>query len=352
MSKQKKTEAAILGVLDGLSFDVSFDDSNFPDNIDNNDTAIETSKLEKLVQHDQEEKNFPENIARPSTPPKEALPAHKGKLLYIPVDQCKPWDFANRPQLEMGDIDELARSIKEDGQTVPVLARPCKKTNSDVKYEIIYGHRRWRACKLCNLDLFAIVIDIPDKIAAKEQKKENEKRKDLSEFAEAWNYKKMLDEKVFSSQMELAATLGIPRQSLHNILSYTKIPQKVLDAMKTPHLLPQRTAIRIAQISKDLNEKQIHRLCDLAPQIISKKIPFKDISPTLLEEQTSKVNTQEQTKYPREVVVNKNNIKLFTAGLNHNKVPSITFHKFVTDNNLYNDIVSLVKDYLQEKSKN
>ena len=353
MAKQKKAEAAILGVLDGLSFDVNFDESTFPDATSKIEAAEKKQQtMEKAITNTSNQNKLESSVLNLEETPKRNNSIKAGQLLYIPVNQCKPWGFANRPALEMGDIDELARSIKEDGQTVPVLARPIIGSSKDVKYEIIYGHRRWRACQLCNIDIFAIVLDISDKVAAKEQKKENEKRKDLSEYSEAFSYKKMLDEGMFSSQMELAATLGIPRQSLNNLLSYTKIPSVVLDAMKTPHLLSQRTAIKLSQISKNLSDNEINKLCELAPLIISKTIPYKEISSEMLHEPSLKKEHKEQvSKYNRKVVVNNKNVKLFTAGLNQNRVPSITFHKFVTDNHLYDDLVSLVSDYLKEKSE-
>tara|TARA_B110000879_G_scaffold67138_1_gene94028 strand:+ start:1544 stop:2572 length:1029 start_codon:yes stop_codon:yes gene_type:complete len=339
MSKQKKAEAAILGALDGLAFDIDIDVDSYPD----------ADPIEILTEI------RPAAAAAAATPYNNIKKPEKsiGELMYISVDQCKPWKFANRPELEMGDIDELARSIKEDGQTVPALARRCKDEANGIKYEIIYGHRRWRACKLCDIDLFAIILDISDKDAAKEQKKENEKRKDLSEYSEAFSYKQMLDEKMFLSQIELAASLGIPSQTLSNLLSYTKIPVDVLKAMKTPHLLPQRTAIKIAQLVNVMSDQEKQKLCELSPFIINKSISFSDISIELFRKNLELNDniTPESNTYKRKIVTNKNKVKLFTSGLNHNKAPSITFHKFVTDNNLYDEVVSLVSDYLTKKSE-
>jgi ParB/RepB/Spo0J family partition protein len=295
------------------------------------------------------------DITTPISVSSSHTPIHsssQGMLVRLPVSKFKPWKFANRSELEMGDIDELARSIKEDGQTVPVLARPCKPENDDVQYEVIYGHRRWRACKLCNIDLYAIILDLDDQAAAKEQKKENERRKDLSEFSESFSYKQMLDEGMFDSQVQLAAYLGMKQQTLSNILSYTNIPSQVLDAMQKPHLLPQRTAIKLANICKNISETEINTLCEIAPLIISKKIPYNDLNIDFIRNYYNKDKIEdERNTYRRQVIVNKNNVKLCTAGLNQNKVPSITFSKYVVDNNLYEEVLDLVSTFLKKKSE-
>ena len=44
------------------------------------------------------------------------------------------------------------------------------------------------------------------------------------------------------------------------------------------------------------------------------------------------------------------NVKLFTSGLNQNKVPSLTFHKIVIDNDLLPKVESLIYDFLKEQT--
>jgi ParB family chromosome partitioning protein len=253
----------------------------------------------------------------------------------------------------MGDISELAKSIKSNGQQEPVLIRECKNPVNNIKYEVIFGHRRWKACLLCEQPLFAILKNISDKDAAIAQKEENQNRENLSDYARAFNYRKLLDSKIFSTQSELAAHLGIPKNTLAVLLNYTKIPKKLLEAMKTPHMLPQRTATKISQLTSNINPEELNKLCKIAPGFVNGQISFKNITPSLWAEEGSSIQpTLDDDKFNRRSIKNKLNIPLFTAGLNQNKVPSITFSKVVIENNLYEDVVNLVEAFLKEKTEN
>ena len=74
---------------------------------------------------------------------KESKPPKFEKIKEINIDRLVP--NPNQPRKEFGDvnkINELAKSIKQEGLIQPIIVR--KKKN---KFEIIVGERRWRACK-------------------------------------------------------------------------------------------------------------------------------------------------------------------------------------------------------------
>lgn len=276
----------------------------------------------------------------------------RGVIMEVSPNECRPWDFADRSELEMGDISELAKSIKANGQQEPVLIRKLKRPDGDVKYEVIFGHRRWKACLLCHKPLFAIVKDISDKDAAVAQKEENQNRENLSDYSRAFNYKKLLDSKVFKTQTELAAHLGIPQNSLAVLLNYTKIPSELLQAMKAPHTLPQRTATKIAQLTTNITPEQLAKLCKIAPGFVNGTISYKNITAALFSDDPLLTTTSTDSEvYERKIIKNKLGVRLFSTGLNQNKVPSITFQPIIIENNLYNDVVDLVANFLKEKTE-
>jgi len=271
-------------------------------------------------------------------------------LIKIHPKKCKPWSYADRDNCEMGNIEDLANSIKSNGQQEPALVRKLKEPDGDVEYEVIFGHRRWLACTLCNTPLLAMQKNINDKDAAVAQKEENENRENLSDYARALNYTKLLANKVFSSESELAANFGIKRSSLGDILAYTKIPPKFMECLSKPHELPKRLAIKIAQITKNITDSELNNLCQFAPLIESGKIPFKKINKELL--------TNSETPYKGEpkkndtrVYRNSLAVKLFSSGINQNKTPCFTFSKIVTDNNLLPELEKLVEAFLKEKTE-
>lgn len=270
-------------------------------------------------------------------------------VVEILPEKCRPWMFADRGQYEMGNIEELANSIKANGQQEPVLVRRISASlNDQVEYEVIFGHRRWLACSLCDKPLLAMVKELDDKSAAIAQKEENENRENLSDYARAVNYKLLLDNNVFKTNTELSAQLGIPRTTLNDILAYTKLPDVLLEQLQKPHLLPRRTAVKLSQLCKNISHDKLNLLCSLVPSIESGSIPYNKLSSILLQ---NKTDVCEKNATKNNVFKNSLNIKMFTSGLNHNKVPSLTFHKVVTENNLLPEIEELIYKFLKSKTE-
>lgn len=74
------------------------------------------------------------------------------EVLNLRWDQVVPKDSQVRKEFK--GIEELADSIETHGQEQPIVVSP---KGEDGKYRIQKGERRWRACKLRNLAIEAIV---------------------------------------------------------------------------------------------------------------------------------------------------------------------------------------------------
>ncbi len=100
-------------------------------------------------------------------------------LQLIPIDKILP-PSENRDDL--GDLDQLAASIKARGVAQAVHVRP----KDDGTYQIIFGERRWRAAKAAGLtEIKAEIRELDDLETALEQISENMDRKDLSSLEKA-----------------------------------------------------------------------------------------------------------------------------------------------------------------------
>ena len=73
-------------------------------------------------------------------------------------------------------LDGLKDSIARGGQRVPILVRPLDHD----RYGLIYGRRRVEACRSLGLRVRAIVTDMDDDQALRDQLLENQERRDLS----------------------------------------------------------------------------------------------------------------------------------------------------------------------------
>lgn len=156
----------------------------------------------------------------------------------IKTDLITPWAYADRPDSEMGDLDELAESILQGGQSVPALVRPKGKG-----YELIYGRCRYTACKMVGIDLICIIEDLTDEEAYSRQANENHHRKNLSPWAKAVSYKKALDEGLYKSATSLSVAVGESRSTVANLLSvFGRIDSDISDAIGNMTLVGERTA--------------------------------------------------------------------------------------------------------------
>ena len=69
--------------------------------------------------------------------------------------------FQPRKNFNKESLDELTKSIKEQGVIQPIVVRPNK--SSDGKYEIIAGERRWIASQNAGLhEVPIVVLDVDD----------------------------------------------------------------------------------------------------------------------------------------------------------------------------------------------
>ena len=75
-------------------------------------------------------------------------------------------------------FDALKRSIAEEGQKVPVELR--RHPAIPGRYQLVYGHRRWRAAQSLGLRLRALVGEHDDRAMALAQGIENAARQDLT----------------------------------------------------------------------------------------------------------------------------------------------------------------------------
>lgn len=257
-------------------------------------------------------------------------------LVSISPNRCRPWKFADRSELEMGDIEALALSISRHGQQEPALLRPLKKPEDGIEYEVIFGNRRWRACLKLNKPLKAIATNISDQEAAVAQKEENENREDISDFSKAMYYKKLLKTNVFKSQEQLSSKMGIGHSTLVDLLSYTRIHPDVLKAFTEPHKLGRTHAVKLAALSSKADNKGLQALIKIVPKIQEGKIPSRKI-----EEEYKKLTNpkQDQTssKSSEHMVVNQDGKVIFTKKVNSKNEWQISFpSNITTDVNMKN----------------
>jgi ParB/RepB/Spo0J family partition protein len=119
----------------------------------------------------------------------------------LPHARCVVW--AQNPRRTVGDLTELAESVRSVGVLEPLLARP----RGD-GWEILAGQRRFLAAGLAGLtEVPALVRDVPDDVALELSLAENSARCDVSPLEEAEAIERLVRDHG-RSVADVAARLG------------------------------------------------------------------------------------------------------------------------------------------------
>ncbi len=152
---------------------------------------------------------------------------NKCKTVLIDTSEITPNPLQPRRFFDKEELLALASSIKSCGLIQPIAVKRLEdRQKNGVKYEIIAGERRWRACKMAGIkEAPCIVFEIDQSGSALMALVENLQRSDLSFFEEALAMQTLL--KVTEMpQSELAHSLSISQSTLSNKLRLLRLSER------------------------------------------------------------------------------------------------------------------------------
>lgn len=170
---------------------------------------------------------------------KEALAQFDDSLPTKKLDPTTvlPSRWANRHEASFAtpDFIRFKADIEHAGGNVqPILVRPVQ---GDAKtYEIVFGHRRHRACLELGLPVLAAISTNPisDHELFAAMDRENRERADLSAWEQGAMYRKALEEQMFPSQRRLAEALGVSHTWVRKAIAVAEIPDPVVQCFRSP----------------------------------------------------------------------------------------------------------------------
>ena len=149
----------------------------------------------------------------------------KEVLKQIPIEYLQPGQYQPRKDMHPEGLEELAASIKVQGIMQPIVVR--RISNSDTKYEIIAGERRWRAAQIAGLDTVpALVRDVSDEAAIAMALIENIQRENLNPMEEAVALHRLQVEFELTQQ-QVAEAVGKSRVTVTNLLRLMNLNEDV-----------------------------------------------------------------------------------------------------------------------------
>ncbi|MDT7838870.1 ParB/RepB/Spo0J family partition protein [Aquabacterium sp. OR-4] len=134
---------------------------------------------------------------------------------------------------------EAAQALARSGAVVPgqgvgLSNPPALPRPPGAAYEIVFGHRRHRACLELGLPVLAVVETLSEQDLFIQMERENRARKDLSAWEQGVMYARALDQGLYPSNRQLALAIGRDLGDVGKALSLARLPQVVVEAFASP----------------------------------------------------------------------------------------------------------------------
>jgi ParB family transcriptional regulator, chromosome partitioning protein len=182
---------------------------------------------------------------------RDRLKEHEGAAPTRKLDpqSVVPSRWANRhpDSFSSAEFNRLKQDIELAGgnvQAISVRALP----DQPGRYEIVFGHRRHRACSELGIPVLATIDTsaVSDHDLFSAMDRENRERADLSPYEQGTMYRRALDEKLYPSNRRLAEALGVSHTWVANVLLVADLPAPVVECFRSALDIQHRHAKSIA----------------------------------------------------------------------------------------------------------
>ena len=178
----------------------------------------------------------------------------------ISISSIIPNKYQPRKNFDKNSLEELTASIRERGIIQPIIVRASQDSND--KYELIAGERRWQAAQNAGLhEVPAVILNVDNLKSLEFAIVENVQRKDLNPIEEAEGYQRLINEFNYD-QDKVAKFIGKSRAHISNCIRLLSLPAKVIE-----HIINDKISPGHAKILVGLDNSEL-----LAEKIIKKKL--------------------------------------------------------------------------------
>lgn len=186
-----------------------------------------------------------------------------------------PSRYANRHELNYAGLEfsSLRAEIESAGGNVqPIKIRSvAPAAGAATRYEVVFGHRRHRACLELGLPVLAVIDNLDDRALFVEMDRENRARKDLSAWEQGMMYRRALQQGLFPSNRKLAEAIGVDLSALGKALALADLPDLVVQSFGTPLALQFRWAKPLAEALQANREAVLSRAGQLVGEVGARK---------------------------------------------------------------------------------
>lgn len=174
-----------------------------------------------------------------------------GSMIPLAMIEANP----DQPRTSLGNIEELASSVREKGVLEPILVRQVAPN----KYQIISGERRYRAATMAGLDeIPAIELDVDDKEQLEIALIENIQRKDLTPFEEAEGFL-VLQQKFNYTHEKISQVIGKSRTTITETLLINEIPDRIRLMCREAGIANKSVLVQVARAGDEASMEEVVR---------------------------------------------------------------------------------------------
>lgn len=164
-----------------------------------------------------------------------------GMLTYIPLDQLHP--HPDNPRRDLGDLSELAESIKSKGvmQNLTVVPR------IEGGYTVIIGHRRSEAARIAGLSAApCVIVEMFEREQVATMLLENMQRVDLTAYEQAQGFQMMMD--LGESVESISEKTGFSKRTVRGRLKMAELDRDTFRRVSSERQLSIGDLEKIGQI--------------------------------------------------------------------------------------------------------
>ena len=169
-------------------------------------------------------------------------------VVNMPIEYLVP--HPQNPRKDLGNLEELTASIKENGiyQNLTVIPINEEAPDEEPKYMVVIGHRRLEAAKRAGLQEVpcAIVRDLSETQQLQIMLLENMQRSDLTVYEQAQGFQQLLD---FGMDIEdISQQSGFSKRTIRRRLEIAKLDQNKLKELSSTRQLSLKEFDELAKI--------------------------------------------------------------------------------------------------------
>ena len=221
------------------------------------------------------------------------------EIRMIPLSKVKPNPYQPRIEFDSQPLEELAKSISENGLIQPIAVREVFD-----EYEIIAGERRYRACKLINMEeVPCVILRATEMETAQMALVENVQRENLNAIEEAKAYVQMMRMSELT-QEELAKKVGKKQSTIANKIRLLNLPDEIKEHVRSKNI-SERHARALLSLN---NEQQKTMLSEILAENLTVQQTEVRISASLGKKTKKETSKTKSMGFTRNVQIARNTI--------------------------------------------